>query len=64
MVQVKESWDMEPEEKIEYAAKRKQEGNAYFKDGKYQRASLRYEMVSFSRVGLILMPQASLFLIP
>eukprot|EP00268_Persea_americana_P011952 TRINITY_DN15002_c0_g1_i13.p1 TRINITY_DN15002_c0_g1~~TRINITY_DN15002_c0_g1_i13.p1 ORF type:complete len:550 (-),score=136.37 TRINITY_DN15002_c0_g1_i13:354-2003(-) len=43
---VKESWDMEPEEKIEYAAKRKQEGNAYFKDGKYQRASLRYEMAA------------------
>ncbi|KAK1264701.1 Peptidyl-prolyl cis-trans isomerase FKBP65 [Acorus gramineus] len=40
---VKEPWDMEPEQKIEYAAKRKEEGNLYFKAGKYQRASLRYD---------------------
>lgn len=54
---------MEPEEKIEYAGKRKEEGNAYFKAGKYQRASLRYEMVGFSRVELILMLQSSLSLL-
>ncbi|XP_049931515.1 peptidyl-prolyl cis-trans isomerase FKBP65-like isoform X2 [Nymphaea colorata] len=41
---VKESWDMEPEEKIEYAGRRKEEGNAYFKAGKYERASLRFDM--------------------
>ncbi|CAN6456364.1 unnamed protein product [Victoria cruziana] len=41
---VKESWNMEPEEKIEYAGRRKEEGNAYFKAGKYVRASLRYDM--------------------
>nr|DAD44682.1 TPA_asm: hypothetical protein HUJ06_002912 [Nelumbo nucifera] len=43
---VTESWDMEPEEKLVYAAKRKEEGNAYFKQGKYQRASLRYDMAA------------------
>ncbi|KAK9099001.1 hypothetical protein Syun_026046 [Stephania yunnanensis] len=42
--QITESWDMNPEQKLEYAAKRKEEGNAYFKAGKYRRASLRYDM--------------------
>lgn len=36
---------MEPDERIAYAKKRKEEGNAYYKAGKYIRASLRYDMV-------------------
>ncbi|XP_068647874.1 peptidyl-prolyl cis-trans isomerase FKBP65-like [Aristolochia californica] len=43
---VKESWDMNPEEKIEYAGKRKEEGNTYFKAGNHKRASLRYDMAA------------------
>ncbi|XP_059660064.1 peptidyl-prolyl cis-trans isomerase FKBP62 [Cornus florida] len=39
----KESWDMNTPEKIEAAGKRKEEGNALFKAGKYARASKRYE---------------------
>ncbi|KAK9087975.1 hypothetical protein Syun_030369 [Stephania yunnanensis] len=39
----KESWDMNTEEKIEAARKKKEEGNALFKVGKYSRASKRYE---------------------
>ncbi|KAK9146087.1 hypothetical protein Sjap_005990 [Stephania japonica] len=39
----KESWDMNTEEKIEAAGKKKEEGNALFKVGKYARASKRYE---------------------
>ncbi|XP_068320266.1 peptidyl-prolyl cis-trans isomerase FKBP62-like [Pyrus communis] len=39
----KESWDMNTEEKIEAAGKKKEEGNALFKAGKYVRASKRYE---------------------
>ncbi|BFG42653.1 hypothetical protein CerSpe_289270 [Prunus speciosa] len=39
----KESWDMNTEEKIEGAGKKKEEGNALFKAGKYARASKRYE---------------------
>ncbi|OMO62398.1 hypothetical protein COLO4_33102 [Corchorus olitorius] len=39
----KESWDMNTEEKIEAAGKKKEEGNALFKVGKYVRASKRYE---------------------
>lgn len=39
----KESWDMNTEEKIEAAGKKKEEGNALFKLGKYTRASKRYE---------------------
>jgi FK506-binding protein 4/5 len=39
----KESWDMSTEEKIEAAAKKKEEGNVLFKAGKYARASKRYE---------------------
>lgn len=39
----KESWDMNTQEKIEAAAKKKEEGNALFKAGKYARASKRYE---------------------
>ncbi|KAK4585610.1 hypothetical protein RGQ29_023031 [Quercus rubra] len=39
----KESWDMNTQEKIEAAGKKKEEGNALFKVGKYERASKRYE---------------------
>lgn len=39
----KESWDMNTEEKIEAASKKKEEGNVLFKAGKYARASKRYE---------------------
>ncbi|XP_058093441.1 70 kDa peptidyl-prolyl isomerase-like isoform X1 [Magnolia sinica] len=42
-VKDKESWDMNNEEKIEAAGKKKEEGNAMFKAGKYARASKRYE---------------------
>ncbi|KAL7154212.1 hypothetical protein ABFS83_04G220700 [Erythranthe nasuta] len=42
-VKDKESWDMNTEEKIEAAGKKKEEGNALFKSGKYLRASKRYE---------------------
>lgn len=42
-VKDKESWDMNTAEKIEAAAKKKEEGNALFKLGKYARASKRYE---------------------
>ncbi|KAJ6319613.1 hypothetical protein OIU78_015095 [Salix suchowensis] len=39
----KESWDMNTQEKIEAAGKKKEEGNAWFKAGNYERASRRYE---------------------
>lgn len=42
-VKEKESWDMNTEEKIEAAGKKKEEGNVLFKAGKYVRASKRYE---------------------
>ncbi|XP_073039272.1 LOW QUALITY PROTEIN: peptidyl-prolyl cis-trans isomerase FKBP62-like [Primulina eburnea] len=42
-VKEKESWDLKTEEKIEAAGKKKEEGNALFKAGKYERASKRYE---------------------
>ncbi|XP_059632083.1 peptidyl-prolyl cis-trans isomerase FKBP62-like [Cornus florida] len=42
-VKEKESWDMNTQEKIEAAGKKKEEGNALFKSGKYERASKRYE---------------------
>ncbi|WCJ37930.1 Peptidyl-prolyl cis-trans isomerase FKBP65 [Euphorbia peplus] len=42
-VKDKESWDMNTEEKIEAAGKKKEEGNALFKAGKYARATKRYE---------------------
>ncbi|KAL3633408.1 70 kDa peptidyl-prolyl isomerase [Castilleja foliolosa] len=38
-----ESWDMNTEEKIEAAGKKKEEGNVLFKAGKYVKASKRYE---------------------
>ncbi|GMI71837.1 hypothetical protein like AT5G48570 [Hibiscus trionum] len=39
----KESWEMNTPEKIEAAGKKKEEGNALFKAGKYERASKIYE---------------------
>ncbi|KAK3405893.1 hypothetical protein EUGRSUZ_K02110 [Eucalyptus grandis] len=42
-VKDKESWDMNTEEKIEAAGKKKEEGNVIFKAGKYAKASKRYE---------------------
>lgn len=39
----KESWDMNTDEKIEAAGKKKEEGNVLFKAGKYAKASKRYE---------------------
>lgn len=47
-LQEKESWDLNTVEKIEVAAKKKEEGNALFKLGKYARASKRYEKVTYS----------------
>ncbi|XP_043719358.1 peptidyl-prolyl cis-trans isomerase FKBP62-like isoform X2 [Telopea speciosissima] len=42
-VKEKESWDMNTQEKIEAAGKKKEDGNTLFKAGKYARASKRYE---------------------
>ncbi|KAG7537102.1 Tetratricopeptide repeat [Arabidopsis suecica] len=42
-IKEKESWDMNTQEKIEAAGKKKEEGNMLFKAGKYARASKRYE---------------------
>nr|GME09475.1 peptidyl-prolyl cis-trans isomerase FKBP62-like [Ipomoea batatas] len=42
-VKERESWDMNTQEKIEAAGKKKEEGNVLFKAGKYARASKRYE---------------------
>ncbi|KAG5027537.1 hypothetical protein JHK86_023451 [Glycine max] len=39
----KESWDLNTEEKLEAAGKKKEEGNVLFKAGKHARASKRYE---------------------
>jgi FK506-binding protein 4/5 len=44
--QEKESWDLKSNlEKIEAAAKKKEDGNVWFKMGKYAKASKRYEKV-------------------
>ncbi|XP_042042379.1 peptidyl-prolyl cis-trans isomerase FKBP62-like isoform X2 [Salvia splendens] len=42
-VKEKESWDMNNEEKIAASGKKKEEGNTWFRAGKYARASQRYE---------------------
>lgn len=42
-IKEKESWDMNTQEKVEAAGKKKEEGNLLFKAGKYHRASKRYE---------------------
>jgi hypothetical protein len=48
-VQEKESWELKDNaEKIEAAAKKKDEGNVWFKMGKYARASKRYGKVKIS----------------
>ncbi|KAH1089538.1 hypothetical protein J1N35_016795 [Gossypium stocksii] len=47
-VKEKESWEMDTPQKIEAAGKKKEQGNALFKAGKFERASKRYEKaVSF-----------------
>ncbi|KAG4185047.1 hypothetical protein ERO13_A09G208100v2 [Gossypium hirsutum] len=47
-VKEKESWEMDTPQKIEAAGKKKEEGNALIKAGKFERASKRYEKaVSF-----------------
>ena len=42
---------MNTQEKIEAAGKKKEEGNAWFKAGKYDRASRRYEKVYLRAAG-------------
>lgn len=42
-VKERESWDMKNDEKVEAAIRKKEEGNALFKVGKYAKASKRYE---------------------
>ncbi|XP_073279860.1 70 kDa peptidyl-prolyl isomerase-like [Primulina huaijiensis] len=42
-VNEKESWELSKEEKIPAAGKKKEEGNRWFRAGKYKRASKRYE---------------------
>ncbi|KAJ9547980.1 hypothetical protein OSB04_020523 [Centaurea solstitialis] len=42
-IKEEESWDMNTQEKIEAAGKKKEEGNTFFKDGKYLKAAKRYE---------------------
>ncbi|GLU10227.1 hypothetical protein SLE2022_270470 [Rubroshorea leprosula] len=42
-VKEKESWELNSQEKIEAAGKKKEGGNVLFKTGKYKRASKRYE---------------------
>jgi len=44
MKKEKETWKMEDEEKLEYAKSKKEEGNQFFKKGKYNIAEKRYEM--------------------
>lgn len=46
---------MNTEEKIEAASRKKEEGNALFKAGKYARASKKYEMVRLSVVKAIML---------
>ena len=41
--QAKESWDLSKEEKVELAKKRKEQGNALFKAGKWARAISKYK---------------------
>jgi hypothetical protein len=49
-VKEKESWDLKDNtQKIEAATKKKDEGNVWFKIGKYARASKRYGKVIISR---------------
>lgn len=50
--QEKESWDMNTQEKIEAAGKKKEEGNVLFKAGKYERASKRYDKVFWETIHL------------
>ncbi|KAF5962077.1 hypothetical protein HYC85_003286 [Camellia sinensis] len=51
-VKEKESWEMSTQEKVEAAGKKKEEGNALFKAGKYERASNRYEKLLFCEIDI------------
>lgn len=52
-MQEKESWDLKDNaEKIEAAAKKKDEGNVWFKMGNYPRASKRYGKVTILSLSL------------
>ncbi|KAJ7557778.1 hypothetical protein O6H91_04G009500 [Diphasiastrum complanatum] len=42
-VKEKESWDMDTDEKLQFASKKKEDGNSLFKVGKYARAAKKYE---------------------
>ncbi len=42
-MQAKESWDLSNEDKVELAKKRKEQGNALFKAGKWERAIAKYK---------------------
>ena len=46
-LQEKESWDLNNAKNIEAAGKKKEEGNALFKSGKYAKAAKRYEKVLY-----------------
>eukprot|EP00253_Pinus_taeda_P020006 PITA_20006 len=47
-IKEKESWDMDTAEKIEAAGKKKEDGNALFRAGKYLRASKKYDKAILS----------------
>ena len=51
-LQEKELWEMNAFEKLEAAAKKKEEGNRLFKIGNYWRASKKYERVCLSTISL------------
>jgi len=42
-IKEKDSWDLNTQEKIEAATKRKEDGNALFKEGKFERAAGKYK---------------------
>lgn len=43
LVKEKEPWEMNNEEKFQFSAKRREEGNEFFKAGQYKRAAKRYK---------------------
>lgn len=46
-IKEKNCWELNNTEKIEYAGKKKEEGNVLFKSGKYERAGKKYEKAAF-----------------
>jgi len=42
-VKEKDSWDLNTQEKLDAATKRKEDGNALFKEGKFERAAAKYK---------------------